>query len=148
MLSQLPPEAQQHPCMQPGNPTCSHRAPVSHLACSHAHLLIRPGTRAEGFSPPARRLTRFTSPTCLSPPSLTNAGACPQSLTTFSIPAWLTAGLFSPPPTRGLIYRLNSSLPRISEELGSVHTRPGTHHLSPTRASSSSVQTTGCMKPA
>lgn len=35
----------------------------------------------------------------------------PKPLATFSTPVWLTAGLFSPPPTRGLIYRPNSSLP-------------------------------------
>lgn len=126
MLSQLLPEAQQHPCTQPWNPTCSHSVPVSHLTCSRTHLLIHPGIRAETFSPPAHQLTHFTSPTCLSPPSLTKAGTCPQPLATFSIPAWLTAGLFSPPPTRGLIYHLNSSLPRISEPI-SVHTHPSTH---------------------
>lgn len=79
MLSQPPPEAQQHPCTQPRNPSCSHSAPVSHLACSHARSLICAGIRAETFLPPTCQLTRFTSPTCLSPPSLTKAGASPQA---------------------------------------------------------------------
>lgn len=138
------PAAPLHTALKP-NLLVQHAGKPSH---SLLHSLIHPGIRAEMFSPPAHQLTCFTSSMHLSPPSLTNMGTCPQFLATSSAPAWLTAGLFTPPPTRGLIYRLNFSLPCISEEPVSIHTRPGTHHLSPTRASSSSVQTTGCTKPA
>lgn len=70
-------------------------------ATSLAPSLICPRICAEIFSTPTCRLTRFTSPTSLFPPSLTNVGACLQPLVTFSTPAQLTTALFPLPPARG-----------------------------------------------
>lgn len=146
MQSQPPPEAQQHPCTQPRNPSCSHSALVSHLACSHARSLICAGIRAETFLPPTCQLTRFTSPTCLSPPSLTKAGASPQASGHFFPPQSGLLLVSSPRHQPGAWFTVQ--IPHCHEEPISIHTHPGTHCLSPTRASSSSVQTTGRTKPA
>lgn len=129
-----------------------HQKLSSRLKPQLAHKVHQLST---SLAPPPRNLCKnipawlicFTSPTFLSPPSLTNAKSWPQPRATFSTSAWLTTHLFSTPPNRNVIYHLNSSLPHISEESTSIQTCPGTSHLSPMRASSSSVQTTVCMKP-